>query len=158
MSVSENSLFYVVSCSVLLYSKKLAQTSAHISHMLLLWRTEWSLTRFGWFLTGNFTILRRQQRKYVHPSSVAQYHRGSVSDSVYQLQRAFLRHTLFSVCTQPYRLCSLALQSKRARSLRFTFPLLITTVSHSSISKNSLYKKFYCQMQSVIAFFLKCVC
>lgn len=39
-----------------------------------------------------------QRRSYVRLSGVAQCHRGSVSDSVYQLQHAFLRHPLFSLC------------------------------------------------------------
>lgn len=83
-----------------------------------------------------------QQRSYAHLGCVAQCHRGCVSDSVYQLQRAFLRHTLFSVCAPSLIASALSRPapynaSEQAQSLCFVFPLLITMVSHSTMSQNT---------------------
>lgn len=83
-----------------------------------------------------------QQRSYAHLGCVAQCHRGCVSDSVYQLQRAFLRHTLFSVCAPSLIASPLSRPapynaSEQAQSLCFVFPLLITMVSHSAMSQNT---------------------
>lgn len=81
---------------------------------------------------------RSQQGSYVHLGNVAQCHRGSVSDSVYQLQRACLRHTLISVCAPSLITSPLSRPTKPAseQSLRFAFPLLITMVSHSAMTQN----------------------